>query len=90
MAIDELLTEDFCQLSLNAFAGTESKDCIKLKTIVKNKTMLTLVDTRSSHSFVSTHFVQINKLPIVSMDKQRVKLANEQWMTAARKVQNLS
>jgi hypothetical protein len=57
---------------------------------VKNKTMLTLVDTRSSHSFVSTHFVQINKLPTISMDKQRVKLANGQWMTTARKVQNLS
>jgi len=90
MAIDELLTEDFYQLSLNAMAGTESKDCIKLKTTVKNKTMLTLVDTGSSHSFVSSHFVQLTKLQTIPMDKQKVKLANGEWMTAATMVPNLT
>ena len=90
MAIDELLTEDFYQLSLNAMASTESKDCIKLKTTVKNKTMLTLVDTGSSHSFVSSHFVQLTKLHTIPMDKQRVKLANGEWMTTATMVPNLT
>jgi len=90
MAIDELLTEDFYQLSLNAMASTESKDCIKLKTTVKNKTMLTLVDTGSSHSFVSSHFVQLTKLPTIPMDKQKVKLANGEWMTTATMVPNLT
>ena len=90
MAIDELLTEDFCQLSLNAMAGTESKDCIKLKTTVKNKTMLTLVDTGSSHSFVSSHFVQLTKLQTIPMDKQKVKLANGAWMATATMVPNLT
>jgi hypothetical protein len=34
MAIDEILTENFCQLSLNAIVGTESEDSIKLKATV--------------------------------------------------------
>lgn len=89
MAIDDMLTEDFCQLSLNALAGTESADSIQLKTTFKNKTMLILVDTGSSHSFVSSHFVQMAKLPIVPIAPQKVKLDNGQWMTTHQQVSNL-
>jgi hypothetical protein len=89
MAIEEVLTEDFCQLSLNALAGTESDNSIKLKTTVKNKTMLILVDTGSSHSFVSSQFVQLTKLPITSTQPQKVKLANGQWMVTERQVKSL-
>lgn len=67
IVIDEALTENFCQLSLKALAGTESSDSIRLQTTVKNKTMLILVDTGSSHSFVSTNFVQQAKLSTVSL-----------------------
>jgi hypothetical protein len=80
MAIEDLIAEDFCQLSLNAIAGTASTDCIQLKSTVKNKTMLILVDTGSSHSFVSSQFVQLTKLPTSQAPKQKVKLANGQWM----------
>ena len=90
MAIEEILNEDFCQLSLNAISGTDSPHCIKLKTTVKNKTMLTLVDTGSSHSFVSAHFVQMTQLPTEPIHKQKVKLANGEWMTVAIKVPNLT
>jgi hypothetical protein len=90
MAIEEILTEEFCQLSLNALSGTESPNCIKLKTTVKNKTMLTLVDTGSSHSFVSAHFVKLAQLPTEPIHKQKVKLANGEWMTATIKVPNLT
>ena len=51
MAIDEMLTKNFGQLSINAMAGTEAANSIKLKATVKNKTMLILIDTGSSHSF---------------------------------------
>lgn len=44
MAVAKILSEDFCQPSLNALAGTKSTHCIKLKTTVKNKTMLILVE----------------------------------------------
>lgn len=89
MAIDELLTEDFCQLSLNGLAGTESGDSIRLKTTVQSKTMLILVDTGSSHNFVSSHFMQLTQLPTVPIKSQKVKLANGNWMTAKYKVKGL-
>jgi hypothetical protein len=54
-----MLTENFGQLSINAMARTEAANSIKLKAIVQNKTMLILVDTGSSHSFVSSHFVNL-------------------------------
>jgi hypothetical protein len=28
MAIEDMITEDFCQLPLNALAGTHTSDCI--------------------------------------------------------------
>jgi hypothetical protein len=90
IAIEELLNEDFCELSLNALAGTESANSIKLHTTVKNKTMLTLVDSGSSHSFVSVHFVHMANLPTTPIPKQKVKLANGEWMTAAQQVPDLT
>jgi hypothetical protein len=67
MAIEDLITKDFCQLSLNAISSAEATDSIKLKAAVKNKTMLILVDTGSSHSFVSSQFANLTKLTTSSM-----------------------
>ncbi|WVZ78975.1 hypothetical protein U9M48_026610 [Paspalum notatum var. saurae] len=57
IAIEEVLTEDFCNLSLNALAGTEGNECLKLRAIVNKKVLLMLIDSGSSHSFVSNAFV---------------------------------
>ena len=54
-----------------------------------NKTMFILVDTGSSHSFVSSHFVNMVSLPTVPMPQQKVKLANGEWLHTTRKVPNL-
>jgi hypothetical protein len=89
LAIDESLTENFGQLSLNALSGTQSADSIQLKATVLNKTMLILVDTGSSHCFVSSHFVNLNKLPTVPIPPQKVKLANGNWMAATQQVKGL-
>jgi flagellar biosynthesis protein FliR len=53
LATEDLLTSDFGQLSLNALSTVTSPNSIKLRTLVKNKVMLILIDSRSSHSFVS-------------------------------------
>lgn len=90
MAVQEILTEDFGQLSLNSLAGTTSSSCMQLKATVKNKTMLILVDTWSSHSFVSAHFVAMAQLPTVPISPQKIKLPNGEWMTTAKRVSNLS
>lgn len=54
-----------------------------------NKTVLILVDTGSSHSFVSSHFVNMVSLPTILMPQQKVKLANGEWLHTTRKVLNL-
>jgi len=53
LAIEDALPDQFCQLSLNALTSSDTSNSIKLKTRVKNKIMLTLLDSGSSHSFVS-------------------------------------
>ena len=90
MAIEDLITEDFCQLSLNALSGAEATDSIKLKAAIQNKTMLILVDTGSSHNFVSSQFAHLTKLPTSPIPAQKVKMATGQWMTTSRQVKNLT
>jgi len=70
-------------------AGTKSADSIKQKSTVQSKIMLILVDTGSSHSFVSSHFVQLTKLPTVPMEQQKVKLANGNWVTTTKQVKGI-
>ena len=89
MVIDEMLTDNFCHLSLNAMSGAEATASIRLKSTVQNKTMLILVDTGSSHSFVSSQFVSLTGLPTVTMQEQKVKLANGSGMTATKMVKDL-
>lgn len=62
LAIDEALTNNFGQLSLNALSGTQSADSIQLKATVLNKTMLILVDTGSSHCFCQFPFCQLKQV----------------------------
>lgn len=47
-----------CLLSAQATSGTESPACIRLSARVRDQAMLLLLDSGSSHSFVSSIFVQ--------------------------------
>lgn len=69
LAIEDALPDQFCQLSLNALTSSETSNSIKLKARVKNKVMLTLLDSGSSHSFVSAHFTQLAGLSTVPMSR---------------------
>ena len=80
--LEDSLTTEFCQLSLNALAGTEEGAAMKLRSLVHNKVMLTLVDSGSTHSFVSSQFLQhvgITPLPTIPTS---VKLANGQVLVS--------
>lgn len=57
LAVEDGLTEDFCHLSLNALAGTDKGEAMRLRALVGNKVMLVLVDSDSSHNFVSQSFL---------------------------------
>jgi hypothetical protein len=58
LEIEDTLTEEMGQLSLNTIAGTESGDAMCIRTLVKKKVMLILVDSGSSHSFINESFIQ--------------------------------
>lgn len=86
LAVEDVLAEDLCQLSLNALAGTDEGEALKVKALVHNKTMLILIDSVSTHSFVSSSFLsEVGLQPIPTSPKQ-VKLANwdmlitDQWV----------
>jgi len=50
LATEDVLQEEFGQLSLNALSSADLSNCIKLKTRVKDKVMLILIDSGSSQS----------------------------------------
>jgi hypothetical protein len=54
--IEDNITEEFEQLSLNAVSGTSSGDVLKLQALVRGKVTLLLSNSGSSHSFVSSSF----------------------------------
>lgn len=89
LAAEDVLQEEFCQLSLNAITSSDTANCIKLKTRVKNKVMLILIDSGSSHSFISKQFVELAKLPTVPMTARKVKLANGDSIVTDRMVHHL-
>lgn len=89
LAVEDSLAEDFYQLSLNALSSMDNDNSIKLKAMVQDKVMLTLLDSGSSHSFISSAFVQLAKLPTVPIPARTVRLANGDKLIAQAKVQNL-
>jgi len=89
LVVEDALAEDFCQLSLNALSSADNDNSIKLRTLVKNKVMLLLLDSGSSHSFISSSFVAMANLPTIPVTTTTVKLANGQQLNAQAKVLNL-
>jgi len=73
LAVEDTFNEEFGQLSINALSSADQTNCIRLKTKVQDKVMLILVDSGSSHSFISSHFVNIVGLPTVPIPARKVK-----------------
>jgi hypothetical protein len=90
LAAEDTLNEDFGHLSLNAITSTDHTTCIKLNTKVQDKVILILVDSGSSHSFISSQFVALAKIPTVPVPPRKVKLANGEYIVTNKKVQGLS
>jgi len=76
LAMEDSLQEEFGQLSLHTLLAADHSDCIKLSALVQNKVMLLLVDSGSSHSFVSSKFMKLTGLTAVPASPKQVKLPN--------------
>ncbi|WVZ83967.1 LOW QUALITY PROTEIN: hypothetical protein U9M48_031053 [Paspalum notatum var. saurae] len=82
LAVEDAIAEDFSNLSLHAIAGTESHGCFKLRAIVNKKVMLLLVDSGSSHIFISSSFVNTAGLHTTPALTKQVKVANGDTLTS--------
>lgn len=89
LAVEDSLAQEFCTLSLNALTGTEAGEALKLRALVKNKVMLILVDSGSSHSFVSAAFLQHCGIQHVPMQPKQVQVANGDTLLTDKQVTNL-
>jgi hypothetical protein len=70
LAIEDALSEEMGQLPLNAIAGTETGDSMRIRALVQNKVMLILVDSCSSHTFISQPSVSkvgVHTTPVTPM-----------------------
>jgi hypothetical protein len=76
LALEDALASEFCSLSINAIAVTDQGEALKLKALLKNKAMLILVDSGSSHSVVSKAFLSRVGIQEQPMKPQVVKVAN--------------
>jgi hypothetical protein len=87
--IEDALDSEFCNLSLNAIAGTDKGEAIKLRAVVGNKVMQLLVDGGSSHNFVSSAFLQTCGITPTPMSPKQVQVANGELIMADKKVLSL-
>lgn len=90
LAVEDTLTEEFHQLSLNALAGTEHEGCLGLRAMVKDQLFLILVDSDSSTSFInSTFFPRVGIVPQPCSPRQ-VQVANGELMRCDQWVPQLN
>ena len=90
LVVEDALNEKFCQLSLSALSALDNDSCIKIRALVQNKVMLLLLDSGSTHSFVSSSFVARAGLSTVPIPPKQVKLPNGDILTCDRMVPKLT
>jgi len=89
LAVEDSMSEEFEQLSLNALAGTAHGDALQLRSLVANKVMLVLIDSGSSHSFVSSSFLQTVGIQPIDAPPKNVKMANGQVLLSNKMVPHM-
>ena len=75
-----------CQLSVDALAGTEGEETIRLRALVGNQVMLLLIDSGSTHTFVTKSFAERAGCLISPAPALPVKVANGEIMISDEQV----
>jgi hypothetical protein len=78
-----------CLLAVQATSGTEAPSCIRLPVQVGGQTMLLLLDSGSTHSFISANFVAHIQAATVPIPAVPVKLANGDFVQCDQMVSQL-
>lgn len=87
---DEPMVEEGPNLSLNAIRGTAKEGCMRVRALVGTQTMLVLVDSGSSNSFINKHFVERLGLHTRPCTMARVQVANGDFLSSAAQVHQLA
>jgi hypothetical protein len=83
------VTENLCHIFVNAVAGTETVNTIRLRATVGDKTMLLLVDSGSSTTFVNKMFAERAGCQISPAPAVLVKVANGKILLSNSEVKDL-
>jgi hypothetical protein len=57
LEVEDVLSEQLGQVSLNAMSGTANGDSKMIRALVQGKVVLILVNSGSSHSFLNESFI---------------------------------
>jgi hypothetical protein len=90
MEIHDLAEAQQLSLSLNALAGLESSNCLRLRAMVGNQVMIILVDSGSNSSFINTHMLPRIQCEITDVPPIPVKLANGEFIYTSKMVPELT
>jgi hypothetical protein len=90
MEIHDLAEAQQLSLSLNALAGSESSNCLRLRAMVGNQVMIILVDSGSNSSFINTHMLPRIQCEIIDVPPIPVKLANGEFIYTSKMVLELT
>jgi hypothetical protein len=90
MEIQDIASATQLSLSLNAMAGSEGSNCLRLRALVDNQVLLILVDSGSSTSFINADMLSRIKCTIVEAPPVAVKVANGQYIHTTQMVPALS
>jgi hypothetical protein len=90
MELQDLAEAQQLSLSLNAIAGTDSGDTIRLRALVDNQVLLILVDSGSTGSFLNEAMLSRLHCNTQKTSPVTVKLANNETMTCDQLVPDFS
>jgi hypothetical protein len=84
------VAETCCHLSVDAVAGTDTMNTVRIRASVGDQTMILLIDSGSSNTFVTRRFAERAGCLITPAPPVSVKVANGQLMLSDSQVAELN
>lgn len=81
MELQDMADAKELSLSLNAIAGKDASETIRLRALVDNQVLIILIDSGSSGSFINANLVSRLRCSVQKTTPVTVKLPNEQFLS---------